>query len=473
MALQSRSEPITFDTMAGRLLQESGRRQINQVPNTNNGGRETSESALTAQRPPMGSTSFRGRGGTTFNGRGRGGFRPRFRESVSNTVPHERRSMGQQRPNTTKFYHCGKSGHWKKDCFKRKAEEASGTGTRTKEFTFLAEDPQCLPSSNWIIDSGASQHLTCYRTEFCTYTTVSKSREITIADGTKIQAYGIGDIELTTEVGMIRLTDVWHVPNMAASRIAVARMVDAGYAVEFGSSICFINNGQAKIALGYRSGSLYHLIRNTPPSTTKSNPANSANLGLSTNQSSSAILETWHWRLCHQTLDHSTIQYLASKVSGIDVGPGKESEAKICGICALGRQHKEAETKVREKVNELLKVVHTDLCGSMHTPGVNGECSFITFTDEMSGRVSVCILYSKDGALVTFQAYRARAEKTSGREIKSLRSDGGGEYINKTFQKYLADSGIQHIVSPPYTPSQNGVAERMNWTLMENARCIT
>jgi len=472
MALQSRSEPITFDTMAGRLLQESGRRQINQFPNTNNGGRETSQSAFTAQRPPMGSTSFRGRGRTTFNGRGRGGFRPRFRESVSNIVPHKRRSMGQQRPNTTKCYHCGKSGHWKKDCFKRKAEEASGTGTRTKEFTFLAEDPQCLPGSNWIIDSGAGQHLARYRTEFCTYRTVSQSWEITIADGTKIQEHGIGDIELTTEVGVIRLTEMWHVPNMAASLISVARMVDAGYAVEFESSICFINNGQAKIEVGYRSGSLYHLIRNTAPSTTESNPANSGNLGLSTNQSSSATLEKWHRRLCHRTLDRSTIQYLASKVCGIDVRPEKGILAKICGICALRRQHKEAETKVREKANELRMVVHTDLCGPMQTPGLHRERYFITFTDEMSGRLSVCLLHSKDGALAAFQAYRARAEKTTGMEVKSLRSDGGGEYMNKTFQKYLANSGIQHIVSLPYTPSQNGIAERMNRTLMENARCI-
>ena len=106
----------------------------------------------------------------------------------------------------------------------------------------------------------------------------------------------------------------------------------------------------------------------------------------------------------------------------------------------------------------------------MQTPGLDGERYFVTFIDEKSGRVSVALLSSKAGALTAFQCYRARAEKNSGKNIKALRSDGGGEYLNKEFKRYLVEAGIRHIISPPYTPSQNGLAERMNWTLMESAR---
>jgi len=105
-------------------------------------------------------------------------------------------------------------------------------------------------------------------------------------------------------------------------------------------------------------------------------------------------------------------------------------------------------------------------------PTINGERYFITFTDRQSGRVSVCLLHTKDGALAAFQAYKARAERASGKEIKSLWSDGGGEYLNTRFKKYLAEAGIQHIVSPLCTPSQNGLAERINRTIMDSARCI-
>ena len=156
----------------------------------------------------------------------------------------------------------------------------------------------------------------------------------------------------------------------------------------------------------------------------------------------------------------------------MEVSKTAEPTTRICGICAKGRQHREAETKTREKASELLLVVHTDLCGPMQTLSLHGERYFVTFTDELSGHVSVCLLHRKDGALAAFQEYRARAEKAGGEEIKSLRSDGGGEYINQQFQRSLKESGIQHRVSLPYSPSQNEIAERMNCTLMESARCI-
>jgi len=88
-----------------------------------------------------------------------------------------------------------------------------------------------------------------------------------------------------------------------------------------------------------------------------------------------------------------------------------EASTSICGICAGGRQHKEMGTKTREKSEQILGVVHSDLCGSMQTAGLNGERYFVPFIDEMSGRVTITLLNSKDGTLKAFRAYRARAQK--------------------------------------------------------------
>ena len=68
MALQSRSDTITFDLMAGRLLQESGRRQISQVTNQAQQGTNTSSTTFTAYRPTGGPAMFRGRGGNSYHG---------------------------------------------------------------------------------------------------------------------------------------------------------------------------------------------------------------------------------------------------------------------------------------------------------------------------------------------------------------------------------------------------------------------
>ena len=79
----------------------------------------------------------------------------------------------------------------------------------------------------------------------------------------------------------------------------------------------------------------------------------------------------------------------------------------------------------------------------------------------------------KDEVLTAFQVYRTRAEKSSGRQIKSFRSDNGGECLTMKFKTYLEGGEIHHIVTPPYSPAQNGCAERANRTIMENARYIS
>ena len=86
----------------------------------------------------------------------------------------------------------------------------------------------------------------------------------------------------------------------------------------------------------------------------------------------------------------------------------------ICETCAMGCQHGAAGTKAREKVRELLEVVHSKMCGPMQTPGLHDERYFVTFIDEKSGPVSIALWKSKDSVLREFQRYRARAEKSSG-----------------------------------------------------------
>jgi len=61
MALQSRSDTITFDMMAGRLLQESGRRHISHISQTLNSSNHSPQMAFTAQQPPTGVRGGRGR----------------------------------------------------------------------------------------------------------------------------------------------------------------------------------------------------------------------------------------------------------------------------------------------------------------------------------------------------------------------------------------------------------------------------
>ena len=67
---------------------------------------------------------------------------------------------------------------------------------------------------------------------------------------------------------------------------------------------------------------------------------------------------------------------------------------------------------------------------------------------------------------------RPLLKKKSGHQIIKLRSDNGGEYVNNNFTTFCTEQGIQQQYIVPYTPQQNGVAERNNRTLKEMADCM-
>lgn len=63
-------------------------------------------------------------------------------------------------------------------------------------------------------------------------------------------------------------------------------------------------------------------------------------------------------------------------------------------------------------------------------------------------------------------------EKESGKRIKCLRTDQGGEFTSSEFNKYCEEFGIKRQLSTPQTPQQNGLAERNNRTVVEATRTM-
>ena len=63
-------------------------------------------------------------------------------------------------------------------------------------------------------------------------------------------------------------------------------------------------------------------------------------------------------------------------------------------------------------------------------------------------------------------------EREKGKPLKCLRSDNGGEYTSNEFKSYCSEKGIRHEKTVSGTPQQNGVAERMNCTIVEKIRCM-
>ena len=82
------------------------------------------------------------------------------------------------------------------------------------------------------------------------------------------------------------------------------------------------------------------------------------------------------------------------------------------------------------------------------------------------------LLREKSEVFGHFEDFKALVETQSERKIKALCIDNGEEYVNTTLQNLCLESGIQLQHTVPYTPQQNGVAERKNRSLKEMASCI-
>jgi transposase InsO family protein len=99
------------------------------------------------------------------------------------------------------------------------------------------------------------------------------------------------------------------------------------------------------------------------------------------------------------------------------------------------------------------------------------EQIFVTSIDDFSSKVWVYVLKTKDQVLSVFKQFQLSVERETKKKSKCLRTDNGREYIGP-FYAYCKEQGIRHQFTPPKTPQLNGLAERMNRTIMERVRCL-
>ena len=82
------------------------------------------------------------------------------------------------------------------------------------------------------------------------------------------------------------------------------------------------------------------------------------------------------------------------------------------------------------------------------------------------------LIKQKGDSFEKFKEFKARVENQTGKSIKTLRSDRGGEYLSTEFIHFLKEHGIASQLTPPGTPQLNGVSERRNRTLLDMVRSI-
>ena len=325
----------------------------------------------------------------------------------------------------------------------------------------------------WYLDSGATQHMSPRRDWFTNFETLPTPKIIYMGDDGQHQAVGIGSltIQINGSGQVILIKDVLYVPALAKNLLSVSQITaKSNSSVQFTSSLCTIttttNIGQKFVIKCTKVGNLYPLgvgLQNSPQRAETSLSAFSLTKDTATIK--------WHHRLGHLNLQSLQQMQKQNLVMGLPDKLGISSS--ICEGCVLGKhQVYSFPDKSLSRATSPLDLVHTDICGPMQTQSLGGATYYITFIDDFSRYTKVYFLKHKSDAFITFQKYKALVENQIGRKIKVLRSDNGGEYKSLNFQKFCDFHGIQRHFTNPYTPQQNGVAERKNRTLVESARSM-
>ncbi|KAF1318635.1 Integrase catalytic core protein, partial [Globisporangium splendens] len=358
---------------------------------------------------------------------------------------------------------CKKVGHKEADCRKKKFEDQQGRRAAERtEHRYAFAAAMGLDKSVWLVDSGASSHMTSRREKFVKLTTLKTPIQIVIADGTKIDAVGIGEACLKMEDDIeITLSNVLYIPALDGNLLSVSKLAEKGVRAEFVRDKCVFKFGQETVMTGKRDGSVYKVHTVLKEECRAANgSANSP------------------WMVMHAKLGHipyKRYQHLRTMADGLPAITNDDAVEEICEGCCMGKMAADnfpRHPANKVKTQRVLELVHTDVMGPMQTKTPGGCLYAIVFVDDYSRHVSVYFMKKKSEALDKFKIFKSELENLTDCKIKRLRSDNGGEYTSKRFVDYLVGFGIKHEKTVPYTPQQNGMAERMNRTLVEMARCM-
>ena len=379
-----------------------------------------------------------------------------------------------------KCYHCKRFGHIKRNCPEL---ETNMSSTRPGKFKackacskqdISSDDDVALlvqhalstsvSAKNWIVDSGATTHMCNDRKLFKMFRD-SDPMHVTLGDGHDLEAMGVGDVGLEMKLSngktqKCTLTSVLYVPDLAYNLFSVSKASEAGMTAVFGDRGCRIKTADGKIiGAANHTGSLYYL------DCISRHEFHVAEIDKHT------IEDSWHQRYGH--LSENALRKLAKDklVDGFTYDPSKN--LNFCEPCTQGKIHRNKfSNDGGKRSTQILGLIHSDVCGKLSSASLGGAQYFLTFIDDKTRYTWVYFLKSKEQVFDKFLEWKVKVERSSGQKVKILRSDNGGEYISKKFEAHLKKEGIRHEVTIPKTPEQNGVAERMNRTLVEMTRSM-
>src|SRR5882757_27707 len=310
-----------------------------------------------------------------------------------------------------------------------------------------------------LYDSGSTRHISPYRDLFETLTPIPP-KAFSAANKQRFDATAVGDMVIEVpngvEVSQLRLTEVLFSPEVGYTLVSIGRLDELGYSVTFADGVCTIYDPTSDVVgrVPKSTRGLYRVVHGLPGD-------------VSASAETISVMEL-HRRMGH--ISPSVARRLAENglVSGVKVDLSS-GENVYCESCVYAKATRKPIAKEREgeRAKEFADEVHTDLWGPAPVETFGGRRYYISFTDDKTRLTYLHLLRQKSEAFAAYKGFESWCQTQHGARIKVLHSDRGGEYLGKEFVMHLKAAGTEQKLTVHDTPEHNGVAERLNRTLME------
>ena len=246
-------------------------------------------------------------------------------------------------------------------------------------------------SNKWVIDSGATDHITS-SLELLHKISPSPYSSIALPNGNKVPIDAIGSVQFGSNLS---LSKVLHVPSFCVNLLSVSKMTKySNCSITFFPDFCFLPDLATKktIGLGRQCDGLYYLSTNT------TSPLNLVDPKV--NQTSLQP-DLWHRRLGHPSIQ--PLKHLADSILKISFVPNK-----VCDICHLAKQTRLPFGLSSISTSEPFEMIPCDIWGAFRVSSLSGAYYFLTIVDDFSRHTWVYLMRFKSetqSLLKSFFAY--------------------------------------------------------------------
>nr|AAR87163.1 putative polyprotein [Oryza sativa Japonica Group]AAU89150.1 integrase core domain containing protein [Oryza sativa Japonica Group]ABF98081.1 retrotransposon protein, putative, Ty1-copia subclass [Oryza sativa Japonica Group] len=380
-------------------------------------------------------------------------------------------SRGRSKSRGKKFCkYCKKKNHFIEECWKLQNKEKRKSDGKASVVTSAenSDSGDCLvvfagyvaSHDEWILDTACSFHICINRDWFSSYKSVQNEDVVRMGDDNPREIVGIGSVQIKTHDGMTRtLKDVRHIPGMARNLISLSTLDAEGYKYSGSGGVVKVSKGSLVYMIGDMNSANLYVLRGstlhgsvTAAAVTKDEPSKT---------------NLWHMRLGHMSELGMAELMKRNLLDGCTQG-----NMKFCEHCVFGKHKRVKFNTSVHRTKGILDYVHADLWGPSRKPSLGGARYMLTIIDDYSRKEWPYFLKHKDDTFAAFKERKVMIERQTEKEVKVLCTDNGGEFCSDAFDDYCRKEGIVRHHTIPYTPQQNGVAERMNRTIISKARCM-